>query len=273
MGLIHNQNAFSMCGGVRAWGANRSCTSRVLRNPFGSLQNRFTYFDEKVATPPGYLHPMAIVLPKSAGGLGTSSTPYNTGTVSGTLAAGFPVTASLTGTVAVFADLTQLVEVAASLAASGLITNADLTRVFEILADLSASGTVTDADLAVLAVVFGTANLSALGTLTDAQMGAVISMISNISASVSVQANNFATFNLEADITPFTELSPQSLADAVWSAQADENNLVGTMGEKLNDAGAAGNPWAANLVDNNNPGTFGAFVQKLLSVAKFLGLK
>jgi hypothetical protein len=216
---------------------------------------------------------MAIVLPKSAGGLGTSSTPYNTGTVSGTLAAGFPVTASLTGTVAVFADLTQLVEVAASLAASGLITNADLTRVFEILADLSASGTVTDADLAVLAVVFGTANLSALGTLTDAQMGAVISMISNISASVSVQANNFATFNLEADITPFTELSPQSLADAVWSAQADENNLVGTMGEKLNDAGAAGNPWAANLVDNNNPGTFGAFVQKLLSVAKFLGLK
>jgi hypothetical protein len=199
--------------------------------------------------------------------------PYNTGTVSGTLAAGFPVTAALTGTVAVSADLTQLIDIAASLAASGLITNADLSTVAEIFANLSASGTVTDADLAVLAIVFGTANLSALGTLTDAQMGAVISMISNISASVSVQANNFATFNLEADITPFTELSPQSLADAVWSAQADENNLVGTMGEKLNDAGAGGNPWAANLADNTTPGTFGFFVQKLLTLGKFLGLK
>jgi hypothetical protein len=45
------------------------------------------------------------------------------------------------------------------------------------------------------------------------------------------------------------------------------------MGEKVNDAGAAGNPWSALLVDNNTAGTFGSFVQKLLTVAKFLGFK
>jgi len=33
------------------------------------------------------------------------------------------------------------------------------------------------------------------------------------------------------------------------------------------------NPWDELLVNNNTPGTFGAFIQKLLTLAKFLGLK
>ena len=48
---------------------------------------------------------------------------------------------------------------------------------------------------------------------------------------------------MAGNITPFTELSPQNLASAVWSALATANNEPGTMGEKLNDAGAAANPW------------------------------
>jgi hypothetical protein len=43
--------------------------------------------------------------------------------------------------------------------------------------------------------------------------------------------------------TPFTELSPQSLADAVWEAEAAAHDNAGTMGEKMNGAGSAGNPW------------------------------
>lgn len=38
------------------------------------------------------------------------------------------------------------------------------------------------------------------------------------------------------------------------------------MGEKLNDAGAAGNPWAALLSANNTPETFGALVQTVNSL-------
>ena len=37
--------------------------------------------------------------------------------------------------------------------------------------------------------------------------------------------------------------------------------------------GSAGNPWSALTADNNDAGTFGSLVQKLLTVAKFLGLK
>ena len=39
---------------------------------------------------------------------------------------------------------------------------------------------------------------------------------------------------------PYTELSPQSLASAVWQAPAAENNLAGTMGSKVNTASSGG---------------------------------
>ena len=49
--------------------------------------------------------------------------------------------------------------------------------------------------------------------------------------------------SMEGSWTPFTELSPENLAVAVWTAAAAANNTTGTMGEKLNDAGGAANPW------------------------------
>lgn len=37
------------------------------------------------------------------------------------------------------------------------------------------------------------------------------------------------------------------------------------MGEKLNDAGSAGNPWASLIADNNTNGTFGWAMQQVKS--------
>lgn len=48
---------------------------------------------------------------------------------------------------------------------------------------------------------------------------------------------------LAGESTPYTELSPESLAAAVWNATAASYVTVGTMGEKMNDAGSASNPW------------------------------
>jgi hypothetical protein len=45
---------------------------------------------------------------------------------------------------------------------------------------------------------------------------------------------------MEGSWSPFTELSPQSLATAVWSALAAQNNEPGTMGDLLNAAGGGG---------------------------------
>lgn len=63
------------------------------------------------------------------------------------------------------------------------------------------------------------------------------------------------------------------IAQAVHAQNLAGFNTTGTAGKYLKDAGGAGNPWNADLASNNSPGTFGEFVQKLLTVAKFLGLK
>lgn len=53
--------------------------------------------------------------------------------------------------------------------------------------------------------------------------------------------------SMEGEWSPFTELSPEGLANAVWSSLAAQYNDAGTMGNKLNSASAAGDPWGADL--------------------------
>lgn len=69
-------------------------------------------------------------------------------------------------------------------------------------------------------------------------------------------------------------LTDLNLADVVWNALTTNHTTAGTTGKALTDAGAAGNPWSAVVADNTAAGTFGELVgKKLLTVAKFLGLK
>jgi len=63
------------------------------------------------------------------------------------------------------------------------------------------------------------------------------------------------------------------LAAAVWDKALADHQTAGSTGKALGDAGGAGNPWSADTSTNNTAGTFGALVQKLLTVAKFLGLR
>lgn len=57
----------------------------------------------------------------------------------------------------------------------------------------------------------------------------------NLQASLSGSASIRAIGYLEGHITPFTELSPKSLADAVWSALREENSASGSFGQALFD--------------------------------------
>jgi hypothetical protein len=71
----------------------------------------------------------------------------------------------------------------------------------------------------------------------------IVPLAGDAAFSVVATADLKGNLSLEGHITPFTDLSPENLASAVWSALAASNNLAGTMGEKLNDAGSASNPW------------------------------
>ena len=49
-----------------------------------------------------------------------------------------------------------------------------------------------------------------------------------------------AVGHMAGNALPYTELSPQSLANAVWQAPAVDNNVAGTMGNKVNTASSGG---------------------------------
>ena len=94
-----------------------------------------------------------------------------------------------------------------------------------------------------------TIGLDGTGSWTLTGDGALLSMIVPFEgtgdvATFGVGATNLkGLLSLSGEFTPFTELSPESLAASVWAALAADNNVAGTMGEKLNGAGSAGNPW------------------------------
>ena len=69
-------------------------------------------------------------------------------------------------------------------------------------------------------------------------------------------------------------LTELNLAASIWDELIADHLTAGTTGKALNDAGSAGNPWGTSISGNTDPGTFGELVgKKLLTVAKFLGLK
>jgi len=62
---------------------------------------------------------------------------------------------------------------------------------------------------------------------------------------------------MSASITPFTELSPQNLAAEVWNSIAADFNTAGTMGNKMNSAASAGDPWTTSLPGSYTSGSAG----------------
>ena len=219
----------------------------------GGLQNRVAGGFNAIfsAYPNGALDPSSFIMPRKAGSI-----------ASYTLAR-----ATITGS-AVLIEA-KLMVVSGTIEIT--VSNAQLDQIVPIAASDTISIVTNSAALA------AAVNASATGTIVlsvdQANLGGVFEIDANGTIVVTESAVLSALAWIEAEAGGPTPLSPEGLAGAVWGSNAVDNNESGTMGELLNDAGAAGNPWAADLASNNTDGTFGGFVQKLLSVAKFLGLK
>jgi hypothetical protein len=170
--------------------------------------------------PSGHLAPSSWVLPYKPGAM-SSFTNLVVTVTPGTLnlAAGVNITGSTTVTITVNPADGQLI-----VSASGS-TSITFNLAGNLAGALSASGSTSFSF---------TVNNATLGAIVDA-IGAALVQFSN-SATVR------ATGNLSGDITPFTELSPQSLSAAVWEALASAYNAPGTMGELLNSAGGGASP-------------------------------
>lgn len=216
------------------------------RNRFvGGLDSKFGGY------PNGHLAPSSFILPQKSGSISSYREAQEF--------------------IAGVANLTPAQPMTASATLEITLTNAQLDQIVQAIASGTISIVVSQAILA------GAANANASGTCTltvnSALCGAIFSVLANSSGVITPSVTISALAHMNAEAGGPTPLSPEGLASAVWGASAADNNDTGTMGEKVNDASAAGNPWSADLASNNTAGTFGAFVQKLLTVAKFLGLK
>ena len=178
-------------------------------------------FSQYAAIPSGTTPPYSLYIAQKSGMIASFTDLNANGSIEGQINSGINILANLDATIST--------------------TLAELGLIVSLLADLTASGTLTAADLAAVANL--SASITASGTITTADLGAIVSLLADLNAAGNLVANNFATALLEANISSNTELSPQSLASAVWSATAADFNENGTMGEKLNDAGSASNPW------------------------------
>ncbi len=192
------------------------------------MRGYFTYADEgpndeqirRDSFPTGTNPPYSLVMGDRGSLLVSSNTTNGDGEITPGLAMGRAIAADLEGT--------------------GTISAANLSLIIQLAcSDLIGTGALT-ASMSGLVQMAST--MAGTGQLTAA-LQLLAFVVSNMSGTGAITATLRGTASLEADITPFTTLSPENLAASVWNSLAASFNSVGTMGEKMNDAGSAANPW------------------------------
>jgi hypothetical protein len=168
--------------------------------------------------PTGTNSPYALMMGDKGALISATTTISGVGSLVSGMAMGRSISATLEGSGNLTAGLSLIVQFASELSGSGGLT-AGLVGTLQMAANLIGSGDLVGG-LGLLANI--SATLNGTGDIVGSLRG---------------------TASMSASITPFTELSPESLAASVWAAIANQNNISGSMGEKLNDAGSASNPW------------------------------
>lgn len=158
-------------------------------------------------------------------------------------------------------------EISGSSSISFAVTPADLLLTALLSGSTSITFAVANADLGAAVGIAGSTSFSF--TPGTPVLGALAGVSGSASMALAASGTLTGYGALSGSITPYTELSPQSLASAVWSAVATQFNEAGSMGNKLNSAASGGVDyaalgaavWAALVADHNAAGTFGAEVQ------------
>lgn len=192
------------------------------------------------------------------------------------------LSADITGSVQAAADLVGLgdlvadivggLQAQADLTGSGDITNAAIVGGISAAADLTGAGDLTAAIIGKIEFV---AALAGAGDITGA-LNALAHVVADLTGSGDITAAvPGATAFMTANITVSgTVVTAQDCATAVWESLAASFNNPGTMGEKLNDAGAAGDPWNTALPGAYPDGSAGKILgAKVLTTNKFIALK
>lgn len=221
----------------------------TMRGYFGPAQNiqevdgsGFTY-QNKDSFPTGTNPPYSLIMGDKGALLSSTTTSNGSGTLSTNLSMGINILAGLTGSGTITdAQLSLVVQLASSLAGSGAISSAALVGTVGLAAALVGSGNLT-AGLNVIS--FMTTTLSGSGGLTASLRG---------------------TLALEANIyVNQSEATVQEIVAGVWNALTADFNAANTMGEVMNNMGAAADPWGTTLPGTYSAGEAGHILGNLLS--------
>jgi hypothetical protein len=220
MAMLGNGSRLTF-GTGRAIGGLYSATSGGIRNKgewsAWRFQDKATTFKAGAAYPTGYNGQSAFYNPMVAG------------EISMRLEGDSTFAANLYPTRAMSIDMTGSGDLSAT---AGLV--------IAMLCAMTGSGTLT-------AAIEGRLNMSADFTGSgdlDASISGIASMLCDMTGTGDLEATIAAYGNMAIDIVVTgTGLTTANVGQAVWSALAASNNDPDTMGEKLNDAGSAANPW------------------------------
>lgn len=181
-----------------------------------------------------------------AGGKNGAATLEGVGSIDADIIAKANLSVTITGTgeVSSTSVLAGAVDMQATITGTGEISDADLRLIAELIATIAGQATVTGALNAVVGIQ---ATLTGEGLVYSANLAGGQYMQGTIAGAATVGADIIAKGWMSATIEIGASPSAADIAYAIWGAIAAGNNTPGTMGEKVNDAGSAANPWTENL--------------------------
>lgn len=215
------------------------------RNAMGGIgQLRQRYYPETsgglpttTALPEGYLHPNSWMMPYDIGSM-TTSNLNGSGSLSSEGISG------LAGIVTM--DGSGLLE-----ATGGLLAG--------LTVEMSGSGDLTAIGGGLIEAIVAMAGTGALSGALGATAGLTVVMEGIGTLTASPQGTGQMVIEIYVNES---QAQVDQIVAAVWSALASEYNVSGTMGNKLNGAGSAGDPWTTDLSTYTTPGTAGALMKK-----------
>jgi hypothetical protein len=196
--------------------------------------------DPKSSVPVGYLVGGSWSISPKAGGMSSRNSAIASITAQGNGAQGINLSGSVTMTMTVTGSAAAVAAAVGSALMSITVSGsavAPLNAVGAALMSLSAQ-----ADASAVAHLNGSATASIVASAVTGAIGHMIA-------------------------TPIdTQLTADSIAAAVWNSIASAYNTAGSMGEKVNDAGSASNPWTEALPGSYVEGTAGYIVGNILDL-------
>lgn len=216
----------------------------------------------------GYKHPYAWFLPQISGGLGSTQIISGSGVISSfNLAAGLSASSGLTGSGYILPLNGELIVQAVSLIlGTGSVYYASLFGNAYQTAGLTGWGSITNANSSAITGLLASAVLTGSGFIVSAstQLGALAGAVAGLTGIGYISmAIPDADGTIAALISTATTLSPENLSAAVWNAVSADFNDSGTMGNKVNSAASAGDPWSTVLPGSYTNDQAGAIVDRL----------